>query len=411
MNSEQQQTRRAIEQIARESYGKCIAVIASRTGDISFAEDCLAHAFEQALKRWPAQGIPDHPEAWLIKTAKNWNIDRARSAEARLTTNSIEVLDTMIARTESEMVLPDQRLQLLFVCAHPAIDESIRTPLMLQTVLGIEARDIARIFVLPESTVAQRLVRAKRKIKAANIPFVLPEQSQLAERLESVLEAIYGAYSVARTGDSIEDLVHESLYLSSLLAELLPMEPEVLGLHALLCFSVARLDASVVNGKYVPLEQQDRDLWDQSLLHRARIFITRARKLNAVGRFQLEASIQWLHTEQETKLENKWSMIATLYDALTVIKPSLGVAVSRAVAIGKATNPRAGLAVLAQLDPTDVAVFQPYWATRAYLLSRAEPVDLATATEAYNRAIALSTSEIVKAWLKEQRDLNENWES
>jgi RNA polymerase sigma-70 factor (ECF subfamily) len=404
VNSGQQETRAAIEQVARESYGKCIAVISSRTGDISFAEDCLAHAFEQALRRWPEAGIPDHPEAWLIKTAKNWNIDRARSAESRLTTHSIEELDSMIAQGDDSTKLPDQRLQLLFVCAHPAIDESIRTPLMLQTVLGIEARDIARIFVIPESTIAQRLVRAKRKIKVANIPFSLPEQSQMAERLDSVLEAVYGAYAIARAEESDDDLVHESLFLSSLLAELLPQESEVLNLHALLCFSIARLDASVVDGCYVPLEQQDRSRWDSSLLQRAKVFAARGRQTETVGRFQLEANIQWLHSASEEEMDNKWTMIAQLHDALNTIKPSLGAAVSRAAAIGRATNAGAGLAALAQLEPEAIDRFQPYWATKAYLLSRADPVDVAGAMQAYDRAIELSNSEVVRVWLADQRE-------
>ena len=310
----------------------------------------------------------------------------------------------MIDHADDSTTLPDQRLQLLFVCAHPAIDESIRTPLMLQTVLGIEARDIARIFVLPESTVAQRLVRAKRKIKVANIPFSLPEPSQMAERLDSVLEAIYGAYAIARVEESDDDLLQESLFLSSLLADLLPRESEVLSLHALLCFSIARLDASVVDGCYVPLEQQDRVLWDSSLLQRARSFAARGRNPDTVGRFQLEATIQWLHSDTENEVDNKWMMIAQLYDALNTIKPSLGVAVSRAAAIGKASNAGAGLAALEQLDPKTVDQFQPFWATKAYLHSNTDPVDVASAVKAYDRAIALSASETIKVWLSDQRN-------
>ncbi len=310
----------------------------------------------------------------------------------------------MIAQGDDSTKLPDQRLQLLFVCAHPAIDESIRTPLMLQTVLGIEARDIARIFVIPESTIAQRLVRAKRKIKVANIPFSLPEQSQMAERLDSVLEAVYGAYAIARAEESDDDLVHESLFLSSLLAELLPQESEVLNLHALLCFSIARLDASVVDGCYVPLEQQDRSRWDSSLLQRAKVFAARGRQTETVGRFQLEANIQWLHSASEEEMDNKWTMIAQLHDALNTIKPSLGAAVSRAAAIGRATNAGAGLAALAQLEPEAIDRFQPYWATKAYLLSRADPVDVAGAMQAYDRAIELSNSEVVRVWLADQRE-------
>jgi len=225
----------------------------------------------------------------------------------------------------------------------------------------------------------------------------------MAERLDSVLEAIYGAYAIAHAQDSDDDLVHESLFLSTLLTELLPHEAEVLSLHALLCFSIARLDASVVDGCYVPLEQQDRTLWDSSLLQRAKVFAARGRQAETVGRFQLEANIQWLHSAAEDEVDNKWRMIGQLYDALNTIKPSLGAAVSRAAAIGRATNADAGLAALEQLEPDTVDRFQPFWATRAWLLCRVDPVDAAGAIKAYDRAIELSESEIVKAWLSDQR--------
>ena len=393
--------RAAIEQIARESYGKCVAVISSKTRDIHFAQDCLAHAFEQALKRWPNDGVPQYPEAWLIKTAKNWNIDQAKRAESKYTQQATALeLDNMMSQDNPAQSIPDKRLQLLFVCSHPAIDEAIRTPLMLQTVLGIEAKDIASIFVLTESTLAQRLVRAKRKIKAANIPFSLPEAAQMPERLEAVLEAVYGAYAIARVDETNEDLVHESLFLSNLLVELIPNEPEVIGLHALLCFSIARMNASVVDNIYVPLEEQDRDLWDSMLLRRGRTFLMRASKKGSVGRFQLEATIQGLHCDPDD--DAKWSAIAQLHEALLTIRPSLGVAVSRAAAIAKAVNAEAGLGALAQIDADEVAEFQPYWATKAHLLALSGNADPAAVHGAYEKAISLSDNEIVRKWLRQR---------
>lgn len=394
-------TRAAIEQIARESYGKCIAVISSKTRDIHLAQDCLAHAFEQALKRWPDDGVPQHPEAWLITTAKNWNIDQARRAESKYTRQATALeLDNMVSQDNAAQSIPDKRLQLLFVCSHPAIDEAIRTPLMLQTVLGIEAKDIAAIFVLAESTLAQRLVRAKRKIKAANIPFSLPEAALMPERLEAVLEAVYGAYAIARVDETNEDLVHESLFLSNLLLELMPNEPEVIGLHALLCFSIARMNASIVDNKYVPLEQQDRDSWDSTLLKRGRTFLLRASKKGSVGRFQLEATIQGLHCDPDD--DTKWPAIAQLHDALMVIRPSLGVAVSRAAAIAKAIDTEAGLAALAQIEADDVAEFQPFWATKAHLLAESGNASTEGVLDAYEKAISLSDNEVVRKWLRER---------
>ena len=391
-------TRAAIEQIARESYGKCIAIISSKTRDISFAQDCLAHAFEQALKRWPNDGVPEYPEAWLIKTAKNWNIDQARRAESKYTQQATALeLDNMPSQDNSAQSIPDKRLQLLFVCSHPAIDAAIRTPLMLQTVLGIEAKDIAPIFVLAESTLAQRLVRAKRKIKAANIPFSLPEASQMPGRLEAVLEAVYGAYAIARVDETNEDLVHESLFLSNLLLELMPNEPEVIGLHALLCFSIARMNASVVDNKYVPLEEQDRDLWDSTLLIRGRTFLLRAAKKGSIGRFQLEATIHGLHCEPDD--ETKWPSIVQVHDALMILRPSLGVAVSRAAAIAKAVDADAGLAALAQIDSEDVTEFQSFWATRAHLLVESGNASKKDVSKAYEKAIALSDNDVVREWL------------
>ena len=245
-------------EVARASYGKLVAIMASRTGDIMVAEDALADAFVKALTTWPKTGIPDRPEAWLLTVARNRRTDTERR-DARL--DFTDEVPDMTDTAPDPDAFPDERLKLLFVCAHPAIDKGVHTPLMLQTVLGLEAADIADVYLASAPAMAQRLVRAKRKIKAAGIPFTIPDPDALATRHTPVLEAIYGAY--ARdwfAGDG--DLSQEALFLASILAQSLPHEPEALGLAALFTFAQARRDARLVNGMLVPVPEQDTDLWD-----------------------------------------------------------------------------------------------------------------------------------------------------
>lgn len=387
---------RAAEDAARASYGKLVAMLAARTGDITAAEDALAEAFVQALRTWPTSGIPDRPEAWLLTTAKNRRIDAARRDKR------IDFTDEVPEMTAHEQIdFPDDRLKLMFVCAHPAIDEALRTPLMLQTVLGVQAADIARVYLLPGATMAQRLVRVKRKIRDARIPFVLPDDVDLPPRVEAVLQAVYAAYAVDWQ-EGAGDLSHEAHFLATTLADLMPESAEALGLAALITFVEARRSAALQNGLYVPLPEQDPELWNTDLIDRAAHFLTRASALGQIGRFQLEAAIQSVHAERHVTNTINWRAISQLYAGLMQLFPSLGAAVGRAMAVGEDAGAREGLRLLDQIDPVAVEDFQPYWAARAHLLARTDPT---AAEHAYSRAIALSTYPPATAWLEARRAL------
>jgi RNA polymerase sigma-70 factor, ECF subfamily len=273
--------------VARASYGKLLAIVAAKTGDISRAEDALGEAFRLALETWPKTGVPANPEGWLVTAAKNRAIDIVRGLK-RAPLVFVEELPDVAEEQDTPMEITDRRLALLFVCAHPAIDENIHTPLMLQTVLGFEAIDIARCFIVSPTALAQRLVRAKRKIKDARIPFVVPDRGEMEERLSTVLEAIYGAYALHWMGaDTANNLTSEAVFLADLIATLLPNEPEALGLSALLMFIVSRENARLDNGEYVPLDEQDMALWDQTMISRGKVKLEAAAKLKKIGRFQL----------------------------------------------------------------------------------------------------------------------------
>lgn len=388
---------RAAEDAARASYGKLIAMLAARSGDIAAAEDALAEAFISALRTWPIKGVPARPEAWLLTVARNRGTDVARRDARMVVTDEVpEMKDDL---TDADTI-EDERLKLMFVCAHPAIDETLRTPLMLQVVLGAQAADIARVFVVPPATMAQRLVRVKRKIKAARIPFVLPDEADLAPRLSAVLEAVYAAYAIDWQ-QGAGDLSHEAHFLASTLADLMPQTAEALGLAALIAFFEARRDAGVVDGVYVPLPEQDTELWNRDLLRRATVFLDRAAELGQLGRFQLEAAIQAVHTRRDVSGQTDWRALSQLYTGLLHVHPTLGAAVGRAAAVGEDAGPAQGLQLLDQLDAGSVESFQPYWATRAHLLTVAERLQDADA--AYERAIELSTFGPATAWLRSRR--------
>lgn len=404
-NSVTQDVGARAEQLARAAYGRLLAILAAKNGDIESAEDSLADAFAQALRLWPETGIPSNPEAWLLTVARNRQHDVQRSAAHRLSVplDGIEygISEPVLEELDADAI-PDRRLALLFVCAHPAIDPAAHTPLMLQTVLGIDAEQIARAFVIPAAAMAQRLVRAKRRIRSAHIPFVVPERDQMAARVTPVLEGIYGAYaidfSLVAGTEPRDSLTAESHYLATLLAELLPDEPEALGLAALISLSVARRAARALDDEFVPLDEQDPSQWDANLITLGEKYLHRAQGFDRIGRFQIEAAIQSVHCARAISGVTDWRALLKFHAALVTIAPTLGARVAHAAAIARVDGAQPGLEALDSITDAAVQRFQPAWATRAQLL--AESGHTEDAMRAYQRAISLTTDVAARRYLE-----------
>ena len=399
---------RTIERVARESYGRLVAYLSVHTHDLASAEDALSEALVSALKAWPRDGLPQNPEAWLLTAARHSLIDVIRHQRVVLASEpTLALLKENLPEANLSAEFPDERLKLLFVCAHPAIDSAMHTPLMLQTVLGLDAGRIAHAFLVPPKTMGQRLFRAKTKIHDGGIQFEIPQERDLPERLDAVLEAIYAAFGISwddmfGIDQRGRDLAEEAIWLARVLLQLMPSEAEVQGLLALILHSEARRSARrAVDGRYVPLSEQDPKQWSLPLIEEAERHLAEAFKRGRSGRFQLEAAIQSVHAERAHTGRTDWAAITLFYEQLVRISPALGTRVGYAAAVAEAEAPEAGLAVLDPIAPDAVSHYQPYWAVRAHLLQRLGKKR--EAADAYDRAIGLAEDPAVREFLLQKR--------
>jgi predicted RNA polymerase sigma factor len=402
--------REMAEAAARRSYGKLVAFLAVRSGDVAAAEDALAEAFAAALVQWPVQGAPANPEAWLLAVARRKLIDEIRRQRGMTGADALESMAASLSVAEEIGEIPDRRLALLFACAHPAIDASIRAPLVMQAVLGLDAAQIGSAFLVSPTAMGQRLVRAKTKIRSAGIPFRIPEREELGERLDAVLTAIYAAFSegwMDATGADMarRDLAEEAIYLCRLVTELLPEEAEPYGLLALMLYAEARRTARRgAAGEYIPLAEQDTAQWDADKIEQAEAALLRASEMGRVGRYQLEAAIQSAHVERRRTGVANWQAVVELYDALVAMTGSPVAALNQSLAVAEISGAKDALACLEAIS-ADVRVkeYQPYWAARAELLSRTDAI--AEALHAYDVAIGMERDPSVRQFLEARRAL------
>jgi len=403
------QARSTADAVARRSYGKLVAFLAARTRDVAAAEDALSEAFASALADWPRNGCPSNPEAWLLTVARRKAIDMHRGLRRHeLAADELHVMAEGLEAAASVAEIPDQRLALMFACAHPAIDAGIRAPLILQVILGLDAKAIASAFLMSSAAMGKRLVRAKNKIRQAGIPFRVPEREELPARLDTVLDAVYAAFAEGWTdpeGTDVvrRDLTEEAFFLARIATELLPDEPEALGLLAFMLHAEARRRARRNrNGDYVPLAEQDSALWDSQMLFEAEELLRRAGALGCIGRYQLEAALQSAHVYRCRTGYANWADVVKLYDALLALTASPVVAINRALAVAELHGASAGLDAIPDMA-TDarLAEYQPYWAARAELLSKTSARD--QAHRAYAMAIGLERDDAVRRFLQRRQ--------
>lgn len=414
MNAQEgdEQARSTAETVARCSYGKLVAFLAARTHDVAAAEDALSEAFASALANWPMKGCPANPEAWLLTVARRKMIDVFRGRRHEVAGEDLPGMEAELGAAamaaEDQSQIPDQRLALMFVCAHPAIDAGIRAPLILQVILGLDAKAIASAFLMSPAAMGKRLVRAKEKIREAGIPFRVPEREELSARLDAVLDAVYAAFAEGwsdprGTDVARRDLTEEAMFLARLVIELLPREPEALGLLALMLHAEARRRARRrVDGDYVPLAEQDPALWDSRMIDEAEALLLRASALGTLGRYQLEAALQSAHVDRCRTGRSNWREVVRLYDALFALAQSPVVAINRALAIAELHGAHAALEAMPEVaGDARLAEYQPYWAARAKLLVMAGASG--EARQAYEIAIGLERDPAVRRFLQNQQ--------
>lgn len=406
--SDEEKVHRTVERVARESYGRLVAYLSVHTQDLAGAEDALSEALLKALTAWPRDGVPQNPEAWLLTTARHSLIDFFRHQRVVLAGQpNLLLLTQNSAEDPLETSFPDERLKLLFVCAHPAIDPVMHTPLMLQTVLGLDAARIAGAFLISPKTMGQRLVRAKTKIRDGGIQFEVPDQPDLPQRLDAVLEAIYAAFGIgwdnlAGADERGRGLAEEAIWLARVLLQLMPGEAEVQGLLALMLHCEARRAARRDReGRYVPLSEQDPKLWSLSLIEEAERNLVEASTYGRQGRFQLEAAIQSVHAERARSGRIEWTAIVRFYEQLNRISPTIGRRTGYVAALAEVNGAEQGLAVLDEIDQHAVSAYQPYWAVRAHLLQLLGKGP--EARHAYDRAIGLAEDPAVREFLLQKR--------
>jgi predicted RNA polymerase sigma factor len=395
--------------VARRSYGKLVAFLVARTRDVTQAEDALSEAFASALADWPRNGCPSNPEAWLLTVARRKTIDvarRRRSSEAA--SEQVRRLGEGLDAAAADADIPDHRLALMFTCAHPAIEAGIRAPLILQVVLGLDAKTIASAFLTSPAAMGKRLVRAKDKIRQAGIPFGVPERDELPCRLDTVLDAIYAAFTEGwsdpcGTDVARRDLTEEAMFLARLVSELLPQEPEALGLLALMLHAHARRRARrTANDEFVPLAEQDLLLWDSHMIAEAEALLTRAGTLGCIGRYQLEGALQSAHVYRCRTGHANWAEVVQLYDALFAISGSPVIAVNRALAIAEIHGAGAALEAMQEVaSDVRLAEYQPYWAARAELLTKTGAHR--EAHRAFEIAIGLELDPVIRRFLQRRQ--------
>jgi RNA polymerase sigma-70 factor (ECF subfamily) len=394
----------AIERIYREEYGRIVASLVRRFGDIDIAEEAAGEALLAAVEKWPVDGVPPNPGGWLTTTAGNRAIDKIRRESHRDAKHQAAFMITDDTPHEPTGLLEDDRLRLIFTCCHPALAPEARVALTLRLLGGLTVAEIAQAFLVPETTMAQRITRAKKKISLAKIPYRVPEAADLPPRLAAVLAVVYlvfneGYLSSSDAAPVREELTGEAIRLGRILRQLLPGVPEVTGLLALMLLIESRRASRVAAGELVPLDQQDRGGWDRALIAEGHDLVRECLALQRPGPYQIQAAINAVHTDAPTAADTDWSQVAALYEQLRVVAPSPFVELNRAVAVAELDGPEVALALVDRLDMT---TYHAWHATRADLLRRLGRS--AEARAAYGAAIAATENTAEQAYLSRRRD-------